>query len=147
MNKILGFKDDYRFLSNFHIQELKDENGVLWPTSEHWYQAEKFVESELREKIRLCATPKESRYLGRRFTMRPDFDDIKLEVMRKILKVKFANGTELANKLIATGEAYLEETNWWKDSFWGVCKGVGQNNLGKLLMERRKELLDETLGC
>ena len=56
---------------------------------------------------------------------------------------KFAQNPDLLQKLLDTGDAHLEETNTWKDTFWGVCKGEGQNNLGKILMSVREELREE----
>ena len=62
------------------------------------------------------------------------------EVMRGLLARKFAPGTELAARLLATGDAQLVEGNTWGDRFWGVCRGQGRNQLGQLLMERRDQL-------
>ena len=59
------------------------------------------------------------------------------------MKQKFTKHKDLKEKLLATGDAYLEETNHWHDTFWGVCKGKGQNHLGKILMEVREELKRE----
>jgi predicted NAD-dependent protein-ADP-ribosyltransferase YbiA (DUF1768 family) len=56
--------------------------------------------------------------------------------MEDILMRKFAH-LELRGLLLATGDAHLEEGNWWGDYFWGVCKGKGENNLGKILMKVR----------
>jgi hypothetical protein len=69
--------------------------------------------------------------------MRPDWDEVKIEVMRDVLVSKFQHNSELRQKLIDTGDAYLEEGNWWGDTFWGVCKGKGQNKLGLLLIQLR----------
>jgi len=60
--------------------------------------------------------------------------------MREILTERFKVGTTLAQQLIATGNAKLEEGNWWGDTFWGTCNGKGQNWLGKILMEIRNQL-------
>ena len=61
--------------------------------------------------------------------------------MKTILKLKFIQNPDLGTKLKDTYPLYLEETNNWRDEFWGVCNGRGQNMLGKLLMEVREELL------
>uniref|UniRef100_UPI00345E83CD NADAR domain-containing protein n=1 Tax=uncultured Duncaniella sp. TaxID=2768039 RepID=UPI00345E83CD len=50
----------------------------------------------------------------------------------------------LAEKLIATGDAELVEGNYWHDTVWGVCDGVGENHLGKILMRVREELKNST---
>jgi predicted NAD-dependent protein-ADP-ribosyltransferase YbiA (DUF1768 family) len=49
----------------------------------------------------------------------------------------------LRSKLLATDDAYLEETNGWFDRFWGVCLGTGHNHLGKILMKVRQRIRDE----
>ena len=67
---------------------------------------------------------------------------MKIDIMRQVLKSKFTQNPELKAKLIATGDAELIEGNNWNDRFWGVCRGVGQNHLGKLLMEVRAELVN-----
>jgi predicted NAD-dependent protein-ADP-ribosyltransferase YbiA (DUF1768 family) len=44
-----------------------------------------------------------------------------------------------------TFDGHIEEGNWWNDTFWGVCRGKGHNNLGKLIMQIRGELYDQHL--
>ena len=61
--------------------------------------------------------------------------------MYKLLVQKF-NDKELARKLLDTGDCYIQEGNKWNDRFWGVCKGQGENHLGKLIMKIRSELRD-----
>jgi hypothetical protein len=60
--------------------------------------------------------------------------------MESLVKEKFTRDTELGAKLVATGDEELVEGNYWGDTFWGVCRGVGQNHLGKILMKVREEL-------
>ena len=62
--------------------------------------------------------------------------------MEDICRAKFTQNEELKKKLIDTGDATLIEGNTWNDTFWGVCNGVGENNLGKILMKIREELKD-----
>ena len=59
--------------------------------------------------------------------------------MAALIAQKFDKG-ELALALKYTGDAELIEGNNWGDTFWGVCNGVGENHLGKLLMARRAQL-------
>ena len=59
--------------------------------------------------------------------------------MRDCLRLKFEI-PELREALLNTDNAKLIEGNWWGDKFWGICNGVGENNLGKLLMEVRDEI-------
>ena len=66
---------------------------------------------------------------------------MKLGVMRELLAKKFEPSTELGEKLKKTKKVKLVEGNTWNDTFWGVCRGKGENWLGRLLMERREELL------
>ena len=71
------------------------------------------------------------------FTERSDWRDIKINVMKLVLQLKFTQNPLLKKWLLATGDEYIEETNHWKDTYWGVCNGVGENNLGILLMKLR----------
>ena len=63
--------------------------------------------------------------------------------MLEIVRSKFKQNKDLAKKLIETGDAYLEEGNWWGDKIWGVCNGEGENRFGKILMQVREELKNE----
>ena len=82
---------------------------------------------------------KEAKKLGRKVNLQDNWDILKFDVMKKVLHMKFDQNPELKERLLNTGESYLEETNWWKDCCWGVCDGVGDNHLGRLLMELRSE--------
>jgi ribA/ribD-fused uncharacterized protein len=134
--KIDSFKGEYRWLSNFYLAEVVLD-GFVYPSSEHAYQAAKTLNLEERRAI-LSMSVSEAKKAGRKVTLRSDWEDIKLDVMLRLLRQKFAH-PELRSKLVATGDAELVEGNWWNDTFWGVCRGVGQNNLGKLLMVVREE--------
>lgn len=138
---IRGFRGSHRWLSNFWPCGLLGRNGLTYPTVEHAYQACKFPDgSGPHEACRTAATPGEAKRLGRQPGCRPDWTKIRVDVMRRLLRKKFAPGSELARKLVATGEAELVEENQWNDTFWGVCRGKGQNVMGRLLMEVRAEL-------
>jgi predicted NAD-dependent protein-ADP-ribosyltransferase YbiA (DUF1768 family) len=69
--------------------------------------------------------------------MRSDWEQVKVPTMRCLIEEKFVSGSELAARLISTGQRALIEGNTWGDVFWGVCRGRGRNMLGHLLMERR----------
>jgi ribA/ribD-fused uncharacterized protein len=133
-SEICGFFEDYRWLSNFHICTVSYE-GLSYPSSENAYQAAKYPPEE-RPQFTVC-TPSVSKKLGRLAAINPAAS--KEEVMLDCLRDKFTN-PDLRQKLLDTGERHLEETNWWGDTFWGVCDGVGKNMLGKLLMLVRDEL-------
>jgi predicted NAD-dependent protein-ADP-ribosyltransferase YbiA (DUF1768 family) len=63
--------------------------------------------------------------------------------MLSALRIKFKN-PELRAMLLTTGDEELIEGNWWRDTYWGVCEGIGQNKLGKLLMQVREEIKNDT---
>ena len=133
------FRGKYVFLSNFFLAPL--QHGTLtYATVEHLYQASKAVHPTDYERIRTAPTPAVAKRLGRRIPCRPDWEDRKIGVMAGCLRLKFAEGSELARQLLATGTARLVEGNSWGDQVWGVYRGVGQNLLGKLLEARRAEL-------
>lgn len=136
--EIKGFFNEYRFMSNFHFVEVEYE-GMKYRTTEHAYQAAKFADPVMRYTIQQLLRPGDARKYGQAKGMREDWDQVKYDIMYDLNLQKYAN-PELGRLLLATGDAYLEETNWWGDVYWGVCKGVGQNNLGKILMNIREEL-------
>jgi ribA/ribD-fused uncharacterized protein len=101
----------------------------------------KFIDPKIREKIRNAPTPSSAKKLAKKFRRREDWFEISLQVMERALRVKF-NIPELREKLISTGEMYLQEGNKWDDTFWGVDlnTGKGENHLGRLLMKIRSEI-------
>jgi ribA/ribD-fused uncharacterized protein len=139
--KIDDFRGEYRFLSNYHIVDV-EYDGKVYPSTEHAYQAAKTLNEKEREKIRSLTTPKDAKKLGKIITMRTDWDSIKFEVMLELIRKKFdlKHHPELAKKLLDTKDAELIEGNWWNDTTWGVCNGIGKNWLGKILMQVRDEL-------
>lgn len=141
MATIQEFTGEYRFLSNFYLAPV-EWNGTVWPSSEHAYQAAKTLDLATQELIRNLPTPAAAKKAGKLVKMRSDWDDVKVLCMLEILRSKFTLNADLRAQLLATGDAHLEEGNWWKDVFWGVCpvgSGRGLNMLGKLLMEVRAE--------
>lgn len=135
---INSFKGSYRFLSNFYpIQVALD--GVLYKSVEHAYQAAKNKDFKYRLKLYYAVTPGEAKRIGSRAKLRPDWEQIKILVMKDLVFQKFKN-EELKIKLLQTGNEELIEGNTWGDKFWGICNGVGENNLGKILMEIRQFL-------
>lgn len=145
MSKIALFTNEYAFLSNFYLAEFGWE-GVIWPSVEHAYQAQKTVSHSEREKIRLAPTPGKAKHLGRKVRLRPGWDAIKVSAMTEFVWEKFDQNAELLKALIDTGEAELVEGNYWHDNFWGDCycsnclKIKGENMLGFILMQVRKQL-------
>lgn len=85
----------------------------------------------------MAETPARAKQLGRLAPLRPDWEDMKLGVMSFLVGQKFERHRHLARLLLDTGYQHLEEGNWWGDTFWGTCKGVGENHLGLILMQMR----------
>jgi len=136
---ILEFRGETRWLSNFEEAKVMLD-GTMYPTVEHAYQAAKTINMAERAAIKACKTPAEAKKMGMTVTLREDWEDIKLGVMMKLNLMKFKLHPELKAKLLATGDAHLEEGNHWGDTFWGTVDGVGKNHLGKILMEVRRML-------
>ena len=142
MDEIHFFNRDravYSWLRNFYFASITWD-GARWPSSEHLYQAMKTSNEEERRRIRMAPTPDEAKRLGSRITVRPGWEMMKPDVMRSVLRLKFQQNPELAERLIATGDARLVEDSP-ADRYWGTGNdGTGQNMLGQLLMEVRAEL-------
>jgi ribA/ribD-fused uncharacterized protein len=130
------FDGPNRYLSNFGPGQIVHDNKV-YETAEHLYQALKTLDPEEHEFVRKSPTPGEAKKRGKKITLREDWDQVKDEIMRMILDLKFSQNPELMEKLLATGDQELIEGNWWGDTYWGVCFGSGQNKLGLLLQEVR----------
>ena len=133
-----GFFGPYRFLSNFHLVNV-ELDGEIYRSTEHAYQAAKTLNLDERRLIQLAPLPRDARRLGQTVQIQPSWDQLKFTVMYELTCQKFANDP-LMTKLLDTGAAHLEETNTWGDTYWGVCNGIGKNNLGKILMFVREDL-------
>jgi len=141
MNEILQFKDEYLFLSNFYPSPIT-WNKITFPTVEHCYQARKSNNISVWLTFSLYDTPGRAKKQGRKIdAIRKDWEEVKIEVMRECLELKFQDPI-LKQKLLDTGDSVLEEGNWWGDRFWGVDNKTreGRNELGNLLMELRNKL-------
>ena len=137
---IFSFKGEYAFLSNFYPSPIVVGYDA-YPTVEHAFQAAKTLDLAEARRVRDAATPGKAKYAGRRVTLRPDWDQVKLAVMEALLRQKFARGSELAGQLLATGDRELIEGNRWGDRFWGTdLQGNGRNELGRALMRIRDDL-------
>ena len=138
IDHISSFKGEYEWLSNFYPAKV-ELCGIIYPSVEHAYQAAKTLEYEERKpffQVPVISSA-ESKKLGRKLSIRPDWENIKLQIMEDLLIQKFAV-PELKEKLLQTGDKLLVEGNWWGDSFWGVdSRKGGLNHLGKLLMKIR----------
>ncbi len=136
--------DDYGCFSNFAVYPIRLD-GKLWPTSEHYFQAQKFLAARHREQIRKANSPMIAARLGRdrKKPLRPDWESVKVEVMRQAIRAKFTQHDELRTILLATGDAKIVE-HTENDAYWGDGgDGSGRNVLGRILMEVRAELADQ----
>lgn len=135
---IKEFRGYYDFLSNFYAYPFI-YNGRRYFNAEAAYQAQKLPTDKGREQFMAISAPA-AKKLGKTVELREDWEAIKVEVMRAVVSAKFEQNADLAKLLIATGDAHLEEGNHWGDRFWGTVNGIGQNMLGKILMEVRSNL-------
>ena len=139
---IASFKGEYRWLSNFWPCEVYYD-GTMWPSVEHAYVAQKCRPEHYlaaREAILKLVNPATVKAIGKKLPMRDNWDDLKVLTMLNLVRCKFTQNQDLREKLLATGDLKLVEGNWWGDEFWGVCKGIGKNHLGNILMMVRNEL-------
>lgn len=136
--------DDYGDFSNFAAWPIKVD-GKTWPTSEHYFQAQKFLDEKYREEIRRVSSPMVAARMGRDRSkpLRKNWESVKEQVMRKALRAKFEQHPELRALLLATAPAKLVE-HTENDAYWGDGgNGKGKNRLGYLLMELREQLAIE----
>jgi ribA/ribD-fused uncharacterized protein len=132
------FDGEYRWLSNFWPCKVVLE-GVEFPSVEHAYQAAKTLDVETRKVISQIKTAGGAKKAGRSITLRKDWPEAKLEIMKGLVRQKFGDPT-LRKLLASTENAELVEGNYWGDVEWGVYRGQGKNLLGKILMEIRNEI-------
>ena len=163
---IYGFFDRHRYLSNFHLHPV-DYEGIRYPSNENAYHAAKVLPGStqvffVNRHSFLLINPPQAKSLGRRVNLRNDWlfelpprdqrnDDqgililqIRDKIMYELNVIKFQD-PELRKLLLETGDLYLEETNWWKDDYWGVWEGNGLNKLGRILMLIRSNIKKELL--
>lgn len=143
-NIINCFDGDFAFLSNFFECPVAYE-GLCFGSSEAAFQAAKCRDRFERASFHYLR-PGKAKRLGRKVKLRSDWEEVKINEMRKIVREKFTQNPKLQELLINTGNATLIEGNYWHDNFWGnctceKCKNIpGQNNLGKILEEIREEI-------
>jgi len=135
------FEGRYFFLSNFFEIPVYYE-GISYPSSEHAFQAGKTNNPQERLRIAAELTPAKAKRAGRGLVLRPDWEDVKNNVMEEVLREKFRY-PHMKNELLATEDEELIEGNWWGDTYWGVSNGIGENHLGKILMKLRQEFREE----
>lgn len=140
--KFYRLKDPYGFLGNYYKSRMYIY-GRWWTWNEAPYQAAKtFVQAE-KDEIWAAQKANDSRLLGQKVTMRPDWDQVKRSVMKECCLAKFLQHPDLRKQLMETGDELLIEDSPI-DWYWGCGKdGTGQNVLGQVLMEIREELKGE----
>lgn len=148
--QVFFYEQDFYVLSNFSAFNLVWKTRIF-PTSEHAYHWEKFNDngegalSDVRRiqlAIRVAPSAHEAFKIAERNKAhrRPDWDDVKVDIMRDILRAKAKQHEYVRRKLLATGDRELIEDSW-RDDFWGWGPNRdGQNMLGRLWMEIRAEL-------
>lgn len=140
-------RGQYGCFSNFsrHGFELDE---LWWMTSEHYFQAQKFVALQDRgwfDKIHGARTPKEAAKMGRsrKHPLREDWNEVKDEIMHRAVLCKFQTHEEIREILLGTGDELIVE-NAPNDYYWGCGKdGSGKNKLGEILMAVREILRQE----
>ena len=137
---ISSFRGEYEFLSNMYHSPII-VNGLKLTCAEALFQMMKTKRPEERIHFINISGP-DAKRLGRCVKLRPDWEEIKIDVMRWVIHQKFKEPT-LRQKLLDTGDATLIEGNTWGDQFWGCYYGDGQNWLGKILMDERTKLKEE----
>ena len=141
---------DLGYLANYSNHSFSVD-GIFYKSVEHYYQASKFSDPVLVQKILSCDTPKEASIIGRDRSHKriPNFSLIKLEKMYEGVYYKFSQNKDIRSKLIETRDEEIREMSV-KESYWGVGPNLdGENHIGKILMkvrsQVREELLDEIL--
>ena len=117
-------------------------DGKFWPTTEHYFQAQKFAGTEHEKIVQDAKTPGDAARLGRdrERPLRADWESVKDDVMRRAVQAKFEQHEEIRAILLETGDAELIE-NTTGDHYWGIgTRGDGKNMLGVILMEVRAQL-------
>ena len=133
--------DAYGEFSNFAPFPIFIRNK-RWPTSEHYFQGQKFAGTKHEEEIRLVKKPRIAADMGRdrKRPLRRDWEAVKDGVMLAALRAKFSQHADLRELLLATGDAKLVE-HTGNDAYWGDGgDGSGRNMLGQILMRVREEL-------
>lgn len=141
---INNFRGKYSFLSNFYSTRVV-YNGIVYTNTEAAFQAQKSLDPDVRM-VFANLNASQAKKLGRSIQLRPDWEEVKDQIMYEIVYEKFSQNPDLLEMLLDTGDEYLEEGNTWNDRTWGTVNGVGENRLGKILMSVREELSVSNIG-
>ncbi len=136
------FRGEYFFLSNFYNAPVT-YGGITYQNNETAFQAQKTLNENEKHKFSTLP-PNVARRKGRKAKLRPDWEEVKDQIMYEICLAKFTQNEDLKEKLLNTNKEHLEEGNNWGDTYWGTVNGIGRNALGKILMHVRNELYKTT---
>jgi hypothetical protein len=139
--EIKQFSEEYYFLSNFYECPVTYKE-ITYQNNEAAFQAQKCINEKDRT-LFANLNASQAKKLGREIPLRKDWESIKVKEMAAIVYAKFTQNENLQEKLLSTGDAYLEEGNTWGDRIWGVCNGSGQNLLGQILMSTREKIREQ----
>lgn len=146
-NQILinSFRGKYFFLSNFYPCQVKYD-GITYKNSEAAFQAQKVLDKKERQQF-ADLEPLDAKKLGKKVSLRGDWEKVKVEIMYSVVKAKFEQNSYLSRQLIDTNDAKLVEGNSYHDIFWGIDmdSGIGENYLGRILMKVREMVLKVNL--
>lgn len=135
---INDFRGKYFFLSNFYEVPI-EYDGIYYFNSEAAFQAQKTTDLKIHH-VFADLNASEAKKMGRKVSLRPDWEQVKETIMYDICKAKFSQNISLKQRLLDTGNEELVEENNWGDKTWGKVNGEGKNLLGKILMRIREEL-------
>ena len=144
MDEVIGFYPrEFYPLDNFSSFKV-EWNGYLYASLEEAYQAASFMGSdeELVEKVKKSHSADEAQRIAyaNRDKQRTDWNEVKLEIMEELLRLKVEQNPYVKKKLLQT-ENYLIVEDSPKDSYWGWGEDrQGENHLGKLWMKLRNEI-------
>ena len=141
LGTIKGFVGGYEFLNNFYEVPFTYK-GLTYHNSEAAYQAQKCINDG--DKIKFTGVQgKTAKFIGQKLAVREDWDKIKIAIMYDVCRAKFKQNKWLMKQLVKTKGLELINENTCNETFWGTCKGIGENNLGKLLMRIRDEYIEK----
>ena len=137
-----GEHGDWGEFSNWWPAPIRID-GIVWPTTEHYYMSQKTKDPKLQLEIRRAPSAREAKRLGRKLTLRKGWDSMKFDVMLKACRAKFNQHEDLKQLLLSTGYRPIHEN--CSDPWWGGGPHFpeGKNLLGKVLVQVRKELRQE----
>lgn len=124
--------EPYGCFSNFSAHGFMLD-GKWWPTSEHYFQVQKFSGTPYEERIRLTKKPMDAAVMGRdrNLPLRKDWELVKDDVMRKAVLQKFKSHEDIRTILLSTSDQLIVE-NTPVDNYWGCGKDEkGKTGLGK----------------